>query len=86
MHSKFRNAGQACIASNRILVQAGVYDQFASMVANAAKQLQCSSGLQHSFPPTSSAPAAGMIGPLIDSRALNKVAITYIIYMYCHYN
>jgi len=31
--------GQACIASNRVLVQAGVYDKFARMVADATNKL-----------------------------------------------
>ncbi len=30
--SKFRNAGQACSSPNRILVQAGVHDQFVQMI------------------------------------------------------
>ena len=28
MASKFRNAGQVCIASNRVLVQSGIHDAF----------------------------------------------------------
>ena len=28
MASKFRNAGQACIATNRVLVQARIYNDF----------------------------------------------------------
>ena len=33
---KFRNAGQTCVCANRILVQDGIYDQFAERLAAAA--------------------------------------------------
>lgn len=64
MQSKFRNAGQACIASNRILVQRGVYDQFAQMVTDAVRKLQVGPGMQ----------ADSTVGPLINAAGLNKVA------------
>eukprot|EP01036_Dinobryon_divergens_P029194 gene29194-38261_t len=35
---KFRNAGQACIASNRVLVQSGVMARFSAMVAEAVSR------------------------------------------------
>jgi succinate-semialdehyde dehydrogenase/glutarate-semialdehyde dehydrogenase len=31
--SKYRNAGQTCVCSNRLYVQAGVYDQFVEKFA-----------------------------------------------------
>jgi succinate-semialdehyde dehydrogenase/glutarate-semialdehyde dehydrogenase len=77
LFSKFRNAGQVCIASNRILVQAGVYDKFAAMVAAAAKGLHC--GTVHSggsLPITTTAGVTPTVGPLIDGRAISKVRAT----------
>ena len=35
MTSKFRNTGQTCVCSNRILVQDGIYDKFVSKLAEA---------------------------------------------------
>ena len=61
--AKFRNAGQACIAANRIYVHASVYDDFAARLARAAAGLQVGPG---------TAPGA-QIGPLIDADALAKV-------------
>jgi succinate-semialdehyde dehydrogenase/glutarate-semialdehyde dehydrogenase len=63
MKAKFRNAGQACIAANRVLVQDGVYDAFAAKVAEMVGKLT----LGHS------AKGAFDIGPLINQRALEKV-------------
>ena len=37
---KFRNAGQACVSPKRILVQAGIYDDFAKRLAGAAAKLK----------------------------------------------
>ena len=36
MLSKFRNAGQTCVCANRLLVQDGIYDEFAAKLAAAA--------------------------------------------------
>ncbi len=63
MAAKFRNAGQACIASNRILVQAGVYEQFAEKLGAAVTKLKCGSG----FDPSNN------VGPLINDKGLSKV-------------
>lgn len=64
MQTKFRNAGQACIASNRVLVQAGVYDRFSQMLADTVAKLKIGDGLS----PEST------IGPLINAQSLNKVS------------
>jgi succinate-semialdehyde dehydrogenase / glutarate-semialdehyde dehydrogenase len=61
--SKYRNAGQTCVCSNRLLVQDGIYDAFASRFAKAAAELKVDQGL---------APGA-QIGPLINAAAVNKV-------------
>ena len=63
MNAKFRNAGQACIAANRILVQSGVHDRFAEAFGSAVKKLRVGPGRE----PDSA------VGPLIDTSALEKV-------------
>ncbi|MFN0217482.1 MAG: NAD-dependent succinate-semialdehyde dehydrogenase [Hyphomicrobium sp.] len=63
MASKYRNAGQTCVCANRILVQAGIYDRFASALAEAAKKLHVAPGRD----PKST------IGPLINADAIQKV-------------
>jgi succinate-semialdehyde dehydrogenase/glutarate-semialdehyde dehydrogenase len=61
--SKFRNAGQTCVCSNRILVQQGVYDEFARRLVIAVEALKVGDGT-----------AAGVnLGPLIHSVAADNV-------------
>ncbi|MDX2259837.1 MAG: NAD-dependent succinate-semialdehyde dehydrogenase [Hyphomicrobiaceae bacterium] len=63
MASKFRNAGQTCVCANRIYVEDGIYDAFASRLAAAARDLVVGPGTQ-----------AGVdIGPLINAAAVAKV-------------
>jgi succinate-semialdehyde dehydrogenase / glutarate-semialdehyde dehydrogenase len=62
MVTKFRNAGQACIAANRILVDAAVYDDFVAALAERTAALKVGNGLD---PGTD-------IGPLIDEAAVAK--------------
>lgn len=64
MASKFRNAGQTCICSNRILVQDSVYDRFAEMLSTEVKKLQLGDGLNPSV----------SIGPVINKAAASKIA------------
>lgn len=61
--SKYRNAGQTCVCSNRIFVQAGVYDEFAAKLVEKVKQLQLGPGSDGGV----------TMGPLIDERAANGV-------------
>ncbi|PPR15029.1 MAG: Succinate-semialdehyde dehydrogenase [NADP(+)] GabD [Alphaproteobacteria bacterium MarineAlpha9_Bin7] len=63
MASKYRNAGQTCVCANRILVQDGVYDEFASRFAQAVGELQVGSGLSEGVTQ----------GPLINMAAVEKV-------------
>src|SRR3546814_1679563 len=35
MASKYRNTGQTCVCANRLIVQDGVYDEFASKLGQA---------------------------------------------------
>src|SRR6202163_3293624 len=63
MASKYRNTGQTCVCANRILVQDGVYDEFAAKLATAVKKLKPAPGLE----------ADSTQGPLIDDAAVEKV-------------
>ncbi|SHJ65640.1 NAD-dependent succinate-semialdehyde dehydrogenase [Paraburkholderia terricola] len=61
--AKYRNAGQACVAANRILVQSGVYDRFARKLAEATAALRVGNGMHE-----------GVVqGPLINEDAVRKV-------------
>jgi succinate-semialdehyde dehydrogenase / glutarate-semialdehyde dehydrogenase len=61
--SKYRNTGQTCVCANRLLIQAGVYDEFAKRLKVAAAQLRVGDGLA----------AITDQGPLIDAKAVLKV-------------
>lgn len=61
--SKYRNAGQTCVCSNRLYVQAGVYDAFAEKLAAKVSALAVGEGTK----------AGVLIGPLIDEAAIEKV-------------
>ena len=63
MVSKFRNAGQTCVCANRILVQDGVYDQFAEKLAKAVSALKVAPGDMQ----------GSTIGPLINTAAAAQV-------------
>ncbi|KAL7943648.1 succinate semialdehyde dehydrogenase [Trichoderma barbatum] len=45
MGLKWRHAGQACVSSNRLYVQRGVYDKFVDLVVNATSQLKMGHGM-----------------------------------------
>ncbi|WP_370644052.1 NAD-dependent succinate-semialdehyde dehydrogenase [Thalassobius sp. Cn5-15] len=62
MVCKYRNAGQVCTATNRVLVQRGIYDRFAAAFAKRAAALQHGHGLQGCD-----------LGPLINDASLTKV-------------
>ena len=62
--SKFRNAGQTCVCANRLFVQRGVHDEFSARLARRVAALKVGAGRD----------AGVEIGPLIDERALAKVA------------
>src|SRR3984885_5786724 len=44
--SKFRNTGQTCVCANRVYVQDGVYDAFASKLVTAVKALKVGNGVE----------------------------------------
>ena len=62
MASKYRNTGQTCVCANRILVQDGVYDDFAERFRAEVDKLEVGDG-------------RGEVqqGPLIDMAAVEKV-------------
>ncbi|MBW7901288.1 MAG: NADP-dependent succinate-semialdehyde dehydrogenase [Rhodocyclaceae bacterium] len=61
--SKYRNTGQTCVCTNRLLVQDGVYDEFARRLSEAVSRLEVGDGF---------APGVQQ-GPLIDAAAVAKV-------------
>ena len=61
--SKYRNAGQTCVCANRLYIQAGVYDAFATKLAERVKSMPVGAGTEQGV----------LIGPLIDEDALVKV-------------
>lgn len=63
MMSKFRNTGQTCVCANRILVQAGVYDEFAEKMRIAMQSLHVGDGMDED----------NNQGPLINHAALLKI-------------
>jgi succinate-semialdehyde dehydrogenase/glutarate-semialdehyde dehydrogenase len=61
--SKYRNTGQTCVCTNRVLVQDGVYDAFSAKLVEKVLQLKVGNGME-----------AGVTqGPLIDKAAVEKV-------------
>ena len=46
MASKYRNTGQTCVCANRILVQDGVYDVFASKLKTAVEAMKVGNGME----------------------------------------
>src|SRR5882672_9416630 len=61
--SKYRNTGQTCVCANRLLVQDGVYDEFAGRLIDAVAKLRVGDGLK----------GATDQGPLIDMKAIDKI-------------
>lgn len=63
MASKYRNAGQTCVCANRLLVQEGVYQEFAAKLKAAVDDLRVGDGFE----------SGTTIGPLIDTTAADDV-------------
>ncbi|MBM4762822.1 NAD-dependent succinate-semialdehyde dehydrogenase [Bacillus sp. B15-48] len=63
MASKFRNAGQTCVCSNRIYVHESIVKPFTERLVEKVKQLKVGNGLSENVD----------LGPLIDEQAIEKV-------------
>jgi len=63
IESKFRNAGQTCVCSNRVLVHAKVHDEFVERLTQGVADLVVGHGIDPGV----------QVGPLIDESALAKV-------------
>jgi succinate-semialdehyde dehydrogenase / glutarate-semialdehyde dehydrogenase len=63
VQSKFRNAGQTCICTNRVYVQEGVAEEFTKLFQAELEKLKVGNGLED----------GNDIGPLIDKAAYEKV-------------
>lgn len=63
MANKFRNAGQTCVCTNRVIVQQSVADVFTDKLLQAMATLKVGDGLD----------PATTIGPLITEKAVAKV-------------
>lgn len=63
MASKYRNAGQTCVCANRLLVQDGIYEAFATRLAAAVAALRVGPALSGEVEQ----------GPLINEAAVSKV-------------
>jgi succinate-semialdehyde dehydrogenase / glutarate-semialdehyde dehydrogenase len=61
--SKYRNAGQTCVCTNRFYAHEKIYDRFVEGLAGKAAQLKVGSGFDSGV----------QQGPLIDENALAKV-------------
>ncbi|MCV6625231.1 MAG: NAD-dependent succinate-semialdehyde dehydrogenase [Cellvibrionaceae bacterium] len=61
--SKYRNAGQTCVCSNRMLVQAGIYDAFVEKLAAAVSDFSVGDGFSEGV----------TMGPLVNAKAVNDV-------------
>ena len=63
MISKYRNAGQTCVCSNRLFVQDGVYDEFVEKLVKATAELTVGNGAEEGV----------VIGPLVNAKAVTDV-------------
>ncbi|MFC0322420.1 NAD-dependent succinate-semialdehyde dehydrogenase [Gallibacterium melopsittaci] len=61
--SKFRNAGQTCVCTNRIYVQRGIYAAFAEKFTARVQQMKIGSAFEQGVE----------IGPLITENAVKKI-------------
>ena len=61
--SKYRNSGQTCVCSNRLLVQAGIAEEFTAKLVAATESLKLGNGLDENVD----------LGPLVNAKAVNDV-------------
>lgn len=63
LQSKYRNAGQTCVCTNRFYAHASIYEQFVQRLAAGAAKIRVGDGAENGV----------MQGPLIDDQAIAKV-------------
>ena len=63
--SKFRSSGQTCVCANRLYIQEGIYEKFASLFAEKVKGFKVGGGYDEGV----------THGPLIHDRAITKVEV-----------
>ena len=63
MQSKYRNAGQTCVCTNRFYVHESLHDALVEKLSQATKRLVIGPGLDKGV----------QLGPLIDQQAIDKV-------------
>ena len=61
--SKYRNAGQTCVCTNRFYAHTSIYDEFVRKLAEGAAKIKVGNGFDQGV----------MQGPLIDDAAVKKV-------------
>ena len=61
--SKMRNMGQTCVCANRIFVQRGIMDEFASRLTEKFAAMKVGDGMEEGVE----------VGPLIEAKAMEKV-------------
>ena len=61
--SKYRNAGQTCVCTNRFYAHASIYDAFVEKLAAGAAKMKVGNGFEQGI----------NLGPLIDDQAIAKV-------------
>jgi succinate-semialdehyde dehydrogenase/glutarate-semialdehyde dehydrogenase len=64
MISKYRNAGQTCVCTNRFYVHEAVHDVFVKKLADAVAKIKVGNGFE----------AGVQQGPMIDAQAVEKVS------------
>ncbi|CAH0026016.1 unnamed protein product [Clonostachys rhizophaga] len=64
MNLKWRNSGQACISANRVYVQGGVYEKFASMITDLTSKLVVGHGSS----------SDSTLGPVTTPQSLDRIS------------
>lgn len=63
LQSKYRNAGQTCVCTNRFYVHESIYDAFVQKLGEGAAKIKVGNGFEQGV----------LQGPLIDAQAVKKV-------------
>jgi succinate-semialdehyde dehydrogenase/glutarate-semialdehyde dehydrogenase len=63
LQSKYRNAGQTCVCTNRFYVHESIYDVFVQKLGEGAAKIKVGNGFEQGV----------LQGPLIDAQAVKKV-------------